>query len=137
MTQMVVWIHLSNSISVKKWHIKQLYMFWTLVTTFKLTLELWTANWKYAAYEIFKYYWWSCTPYNQTWTLRAIYRTWVSLQKKNQLGRSLENIGILNEGFTHAMVQTTLDMQTLMTNSNHMGCVDGFSRKVLWPKVTR
>ena len=40
MTQMVVWIPLSNTILVKKWHIKQLCMFWTLVTTFKLALEL-------------------------------------------------------------------------------------------------
>ena len=35
MTQMVVWIPLANTIPVKKWHIKQLYMFWTLVTTLK------------------------------------------------------------------------------------------------------
>ena len=27
MTQMVVWIPLANTIPVKKWHIKQLYMF--------------------------------------------------------------------------------------------------------------
>ena len=40
MTQMVVWIPLSNTISIKKWHIKQLYMFWTLITIFKLALEL-------------------------------------------------------------------------------------------------
>ena len=40
MTQMVVWIQLSNTISVKKWHIKQLYMFWLIVTMFKLALEL-------------------------------------------------------------------------------------------------
>ena len=37
MTKMLTWIPLSNTISVKKWHIKQLHMFWTLVTTFKLT----------------------------------------------------------------------------------------------------
>ena len=40
MTQMVVWIPLSNTISVKKWYIKQLHMFWTLIAIFKLALEL-------------------------------------------------------------------------------------------------
>ena len=42
-------------------------------------------------------------------------------EKKIQLGHSLENLGILNEGFIYAAVQTTLGMQPLMTNSNHMG----------------
>ena len=42
-------------------------------------------------------------------------------KKKIQLGHSSENIGILNEGFTYAAVQTTLGMQPVMTNSNHMG----------------
>ena len=40
MTQIGVWIPLSNTISVKKWHSQKLHMFWVLVTTFKLALEL-------------------------------------------------------------------------------------------------
>ena len=61
---------------------------------------------------------------------------WKYYYNKIQLGHCLENLGILNEVFTHVMVQTTLGTQTVMTNSNH-GCVDGFSRKVLWLQVTR
>ena len=38
MTQMIVWIPLSNTIYVKIWYIKKLQMFWTLVTSFKLAL---------------------------------------------------------------------------------------------------
>ena len=32
-----------------------------------------------------------------------------------------ENLGILNERFTHATGQTTFGMQTVMTNANHIG----------------
>ena len=46
---------------------------------------------------------------------------WKYYYKKIQLGHSLENLGILNEVFTHVTVQTTLGMQTVMANSNHMG----------------
>ena len=51
MTQMVLWIPLSNTILVKKWHVKQLCMFWALVTTFKLTLELWSTNLKFCSLQ--------------------------------------------------------------------------------------
>ena len=143
MTQMVVWIPLSNTISVKKWHIKQLYIFWTLVMTFKLALKLWSANWRI------------CSLQNLQILLMKLYarvsnvkfeghlqdmgiascgidsrqhveskweevQLWKYYKKKIHLGRSLENLGILNERFTHVIAQITLGTQSVMTNSNHM-----------------
>ena len=50
---------------------------------------------------------------------------WDELQwrKYNEktLGHFLENLGILNEEFTYAAVQTTLGIEPVMTSSNHMG----------------
>ena len=42
-------------------------------------------------------------------------------EKDIQPERLLENLGILNKGFTQATGRTTLGMQTVITNSNHMG----------------
>ena len=41
-------------------------------------------------------------------------------EKRIQLGHFLENLGILYEGFTYAKVQTTLSMQSVILNSNHV-----------------
>ena len=155
MTQMVVWIPLSNTISVKKWHIKQLYIFWTLVTTFKLALKLWSANWRI------------CSLPNLQILLMKLYarvsnvkfeghlqdmgiascgidsrqhveskweevQLWKYCKKKIHLGRSLEKLGILNERFTHVGNDKLKPYEFPIHD-----CVYGFSRKVVWLKVTR
>ena len=129
--------------SVKKWHINQLYIFWTLVTTFTSALELWSPNWKI------------CSLKNLQILLMKLYarvsnvkfeghlqgmgiascgidsrqhveskweevQLWKYYEKKIHLGCSLDNLSILNERFTHVMVQITLGTQSVMTNSNHM-----------------